>query len=205
VPIFERPYDTLDELHSTELEHLRIMFESGTPLAVPAAMAYCAKHGLNPPRWLVERSAKMHLAEKQTNVPKKREGRSSGVVSRNRQDAIDFIRWDTVVGLKEQRLFFQTDVKILAALKGQPAKKCLKDRKELLEWIGTGSDFIFEVASALLIDTPAFNEPDAVKKSYQTVQRNMRAPATAARYHMLDPEFLSRFTAPIKLPASQAK
>jgi hypothetical protein len=64
---------------------------------------------------------------------------------------------------------------------------------------------IFEVASALLIDTPAFYGPDAVKKSYQTVQRNMRAPATAARYHMLDPEFLSRFTAPIKLPASQAK
>jgi len=90
-------------------------------------------------------------------------------------------------------------------LKGQPAKEILKERMKMLGWIGTGSNFIFECASALLAETDARGKESAIKRSYQKVQGNMRTPATAARHHILDREFLIRFRDPTKDQGRQAK
>ena len=49
--IFQRPYECLEQLHETELEYHKLMLASGVPIAVPAAMYYCAKYGLNAPRF----------------------------------------------------------------------------------------------------------------------------------------------------------
>lgn len=201
--VFERPYNSLDELHETELEHHKKMIDSGVPLAVPAAMFYCARHGLNPPWWLVLESAKTHCASLLGNAPKKR-GRSSGVVNRYRQDANHYARWDAVVEIRERRKSLQKEVDALRSLPGRQARNILKEYMKLLDWVGSNDLAAFECAAILLDGTRAQGGPDAVKKSYQKVERNMRNPGTAMRYYMLDPAFLRLIGAAIE-PARQGK
>ena len=202
--IFERPYDSLEELHETELEYLKTMFYSGVPLAVPAAMHYCAKHGLNAPRWLVIESTKMHCTYLCGNAPKKR-GRSSGIVNRNRQDAIDFARWDTVVEIREYRKLLQKEVDTLRALAGRRARDVLKEYMKMLDWTGTNDLSAFECVSMLQAETYAHCGPDAMKTSYRKAEKGMRDPATAMRYRVLDPDFLRIVGTSIDQSVNQGK
>jgi hypothetical protein len=187
--IFERPYESLEQLHETELEYHKLMLASGVPIAVPAAMYYCAKYGLNAPRWLIIESAKMLCAYLRGNVPKKR-GRSSGIVNRYRQDAIDYARWDAVIELRRNRDSLRKEIDELRGLRGRKARDILNERSKLLNWVGTNNDDAFECASLLLADTPAQGKPDAIRRSYLKVEKNDRNPATAIRYRILDPHFL---------------
>jgi hypothetical protein len=179
----------MEELHETELDYHELMFLCGVPIAVPAAIYYCAKHGLAAPRWLIIESAKMHCAHLRGNVPKER-GRSSGIINRYRQDAIDYMRWEAVTEVRERRDLLRKEIEELRALRGRRARDILNERAKLLQWAGTNKDDAFERASLLLAETPARGGPDAMDKSYRTVKRNMRNPATAVRYHILDPQFL---------------
>ena len=100
MPIHERPFDTLEQFDEAELEQRKLMFESGTPIAAIAAVAYCDEHSLYPPRWAVAESLKIQLAAIRGDKPG-RQGRSSGIRDRYRQDAIDYIRWDMVIQVRE--------------------------------------------------------------------------------------------------------
>ena len=63
MPKFERPFESLEEFHGTELEEFKLMFETGAQIAVTAAMDYCVRHGLNPPHWAMTESVKAQCAE----------------------------------------------------------------------------------------------------------------------------------------------
>jgi hypothetical protein len=187
--IFETPHNSLEELHETELDYLEQMFVCGIPIAVRAAMFSCAKNGLNAPRWLIVESSKMDCAELCGNVPKKR-GRSSGIINRYRQDAIHHARWEAVIEVREKRDSLRKDINELRTLPGRKARAILNECTKLLDWAGTNNDDAFECASLLLAGTPARGGPHAIKRSYLEVEEAMRDPATAMRYHVLDPQFL---------------
>jgi hypothetical protein len=94
MPIFERPFESLEELHETELEYLKRMFDSGVPIAVPAALDYCARHGVTVPRCLTVEAAKMFCSHLSGNAPKGR-GRSCGTVNRDPSSAMRYRVLDT--------------------------------------------------------------------------------------------------------------
>jgi len=110
----------MEELHETELEYLKRMSDSGVPIAVPAALHYCARHGVNAPHWLIIEAAKMVCSHLSGNVPKER-GRSCGIVNRYRQDAIDYARWDAVIEVRENRVSLREGIETLRGLPGHRA------------------------------------------------------------------------------------
>jgi hypothetical protein len=204
MPIFERPFESLEELHETELEDLKQMFDCGVPIAVPFTLYYCAKHGLNASRWLIVEAAKMLCSHLSGNVPKER-GRSCGIINRYRQDAVDHARWDAVIEVRENRDSLREEIDRLRDLPGHKARGILNERSRLLDWAGTNNDDAFECASLLLADTPAHGKPDAIKRSYLKVEKNMRNPATAMRYRILETQFLRLLGADIAQPIRPGK
>jgi hypothetical protein len=202
--IFERPYESLEELHETELEYFKQMFDCGAPIAVPAAQSYCTKHGLNPPPWLMMATGSMLCAHLRGDAPKER-GRSSGIINRARRHAIDYVRWDVVIEVRERRACLRQEIKELRASSGEKALRILEERRKLLDWLVNKNYDVFECASRLLAKTPACGGRDAIKKSYQKVNENMRNPAMALHYHILDPQFLRSVGIDITRPFSPGK
>jgi hypothetical protein len=188
----EPPSSSLEELHEAELEYLDLMFVCGVPIAVPAAMHYCAKHGLNAPQRLTAEAAKMLFAELRGDAPKER-GRSSGIINRYRQDAIDYMRWDAVIEIRERREHLRKEINELGALRGRKARNLLNERTALLHRVGTNSYDVFACASLLLAETPARGGQYAIKQSYLKVRKNIHNLVKAKRYHVLDPRFLRLF------------
>ncbi len=199
MPIHERPFDSLEQLHESELEQYRVMFESGTPVAVTAAMAYCDKYGLSPPSWAVTESVKIQCAAIRGNTPGKR-GRSSGIGDRHRQDAIDYVRWDMVNEIRENRNLLRDKDKAFSKLPVRVAERI--DCKELLRLARAGS---YKYASRLLARSAAFGGRDAMKKSLHTVERNMRTQRSAVRYYILDAGFLRQIGVVVDPPAKPGK
>ena len=201
MPKFERPFESLEEFHGTELEEFKLMFESGAHIAVTAAMDYCVRHGLNPPHWAMTESVKAQCAELCGDTPRNL-GRSNGAVSRYRQDGIDFVRWDTVHEVRNTRKILRHTIKSLAKSRDPDAHESRAYCENLIRWARQNS---FKCASMLLAESPAFGGPDAVKTSFCTVQRNMRNQATAMRYHILDREFLRKISAVVNPPAKTGR
>jgi hypothetical protein len=184
----EQSFDSLAQWQQTRLAKLKLMFESATPLAVVAAMDHCDRNGLIPPSWAVTGSVQMQCTLLR-GEPLGKHGRSNGIVERYRQDGFDFLRWDTVNVVRENRNSLRDAVKELRKLPGRAARERLAYCEKLLRWASKSS---FKCASMLLADSPAFGGPDAVKTSFRTVERNMRDPVFAMRYHILDRGFLRR-------------
>jgi hypothetical protein len=201
MPIHERPFDTLAQFHEAQLEHRKLMFEMGTPLAVIEAMAYCDEHGLTPPRWAVAESVKIHCAAIRGDRSG-RGGRSSGIRDRYKQDMIDYIRWDMVIQIREKRKLLRYEIKALSNLTGPAALKHRSICKEQLDWASTDS---FKLASRQLARSPAFCASEAMKKSFLKVARNMRNPRTAARYRILDARFLRKVGVVVNPPDPPGK
>ena len=193
MPVHERPFESIGQLHENELEQFRLMFEAGSELAVTAAMDHCVRHGLNPPYWAAAETVKIQCATLRGDIPRKR-GRSTGTVSRYLQDAIDYGRWDTVVEVQEYRKSLPEKIRSLSRAANQPARFQRIFLERNFRRTGTNDQDAFECASMLLEHTPAYGGPDAVKKSYHTVIRNFRSQSTAMRYYILDPGFLRKVT-----------
>jgi hypothetical protein len=188
--IFGGTYNSLEEQHEATLQHYRVMFASGIQIAVPAAIYYCAIHGLNSPRWLIFEVAMMLFSHLRGDVPKER-GRSAGIVNRFRQDFIDYARWNMVFIMRDRRDWVEKEIKTYRAISGGEARAMLKKLTEERNLLGTNNDDAFACASLALAKHRACGSPHAIKRSYLKVEKNMRNPATAARYHSMDdPEFL---------------
>jgi hypothetical protein len=188
MPIHERPFDSLEQLHETEFEQYKLMFDSGTLLAVTAALDYCDNHSLTPLAWAVTEAVKIQCASIRGDTPGKR-GRSNGVGDRYRQDAIDYLRWDTVVKIREYRQNLEDNIEALSELPGPTAREHRTYYEKQLCWAKADS---FKCVSLLLTRSPAFGAPEAVKKSFLKVEKNMREQKTAMRYYILDPAFLRK-------------
>ena len=182
---------SLEEFHEAELEDIKLMFKSGSQIAVTAAMDYCVRHGFNPPHWAMAESVKAQCANLCGDTPRNF-GRSNGTVSRYRQDGIDFVRWDTVQEVRKNRKILRNTIKSLADSRDEAAPERRAYCEKLMRWARQNS---FKCASMLLAGSPAFGGPEAVKTSFCTVEQNIRNQASAMRYHVLDPQFLRKISA----------
>ena len=190
MPIHERPIESIEQFYEALLDQHRVMFESGTQLAITAAMDCCDRYGLTPPTWVVTESVKLQCALLRGGTPKRR-GRSTGTVDRYRQDAIDYARWDAVNEVRENRKMLRDKVNALSKLPGRTAKDRRIECEKLLQWAEADS---FRRASTLLEGSSAFGGPEAVKTSFLKVKRNLRNQSTAMRYHILDADFHRKFS-----------
>jgi hypothetical protein len=188
MPLHERPFDSIDQLHENELEQFRLMFVEGTDLAVTAALDYCYRYGLNVPRWVVLESVRFQCSALRGDLPKKR-GRSTGTVNRYLQDRIDLWRWETVIEIRQNREFLRRRIESFSKMNGHTARQWRIDDEKLLRWAQADS---FKCASTLLVGCLAFGGPEAVKRSFLKVERNRRSPKTAMRYCILNSGFLRR-------------
>ena len=61
MPQFERPFNSIEELHATELDWFGRMIQSemGAEVAVPAAMHYCITHKLDVPQHIAAFSVEL--------------------------------------------------------------------------------------------------------------------------------------------------
>ena len=190
-----------DELHETELEYLNAMFDSGSEIAVPAAIYYCSTYNLALPKWLGRASAKMGCGLPLGNTPKR--GAYSRVFSRYRKDMDHYNRWCAVDEVLEARKFLQTEIEGcedhpgLKELPGSKARERLKQVREKLKELGTAQQDAFEFASERLGGTETKNGADAVKKSYDKVERALTEARNCGNsmmnYHVLPSDFLRIF------------
>jgi len=118
-------------------------------------------------------------------------GRSAGIVKGYFQDALHYARWDAVIEVRENCEKLRRTAKQLRKLKNPKTRGRLKEIENLIREAKAS----FKCAAKLLLRSPAYAGADAIKQSYREVEQNMKNPATAMRYYLLDPEFVGRIGA----------
>ncbi len=210
MPRFERPFRSIEELHETQLDDFETMFRSGSDLAIPAAIHYCATHDLFPPAWLTKASDDSLCTALRPYAPKKI-GRASDPLVRHRRAMIALARWDEVRIVRDQQENFRRNVTELRALpktprgKQQKREQLLEEQEKMLAWLGHTLERAFECASMSLEGTEAAGGSDAVKQSYFKVEKNCRDPKEAMRYYVFDTSFLHRLGLKTPLDVPQVK
>src|SRR5260370_21515513 len=99
---FERPFESPEQLHETELDYLKRMIESGVEIGIPAAKQYCDTHGIDVPTWLNRISIEFDCANMRRGR-RKRLGRTANPVARHRQDMCHYDRWSAVCEIREKQ------------------------------------------------------------------------------------------------------
>src|SRR5665213_274738 len=70
VPHSSNSFRSLEKHHETELKTFKAMFRAGVAVAIPAAVHYCAEHGLVAPAWLTNASADLFCKILRLDTPK---------------------------------------------------------------------------------------------------------------------------------------
>jgi hypothetical protein len=177
-------------IHSERLASFERMWNSGVAVGVVAALDYCVEYNVHQPPWLTK-AARDLLCDAVVKHKSTRRGRASGYLARFRQDMIDYARWNAVVWARENQQEVRRQVDVMRSFSDVPLNYS-QDRGKLLGWLGSTLERAYECAAMTLEGTSAYAGPDAIKKSYFTVQRNLRSPRTAYRYHVLDYPLLKR-------------
>jgi len=211
MPHPDHPFRSLKKLHETQLNDFEAMFRTGAAMAIPAAVHYCAEHGLVAPAWLTKASADLFCTILRSDSPKAI-GRANGFVTRLREHMKEFARWDEVWAVEDERKHFRREVAKLRALPKTPRElpqnreKLLKEMEERLKSLGATLDRAYKCASERLEKTGAFGGRDAMEKSYYRVEKIFKDPAQAMQYHQLDPRFLQKVgLKPIMPPPKRKK
>ena len=200
-----RTVDSLEDFHARRLEWLETMFRGSNAIAIPATLQYCSKNDLLVPAWLV-RPAASYCAELLRRGAKKKQGRSTNLVDRYRQDMIDHTRWAEVKDVREQQIGIKQEVSFLRANPKKASPGRLEDREKMLKWVGRSLKRAYECASMLLAESSAFGGPDAMQSSYLTVEKINRSQSQPLRYHMLDEDFLASIgIAPASCPRRRVR
>jgi hypothetical protein len=190
MPGLDRPFLSLEALHETRLDDFKEMYRSGGAMAVPAALDYCAQHGLVAPAWLANASADLFCKILRLDTPKTK-GRSNGFVTRLRQDMIDYARWDAVCEVLDKQKKIELQFAELRTLSKVPPK-ILKEREKMRDRLGHTLDRAFECAEEILAKTRAGGGLDTIERSYRKVEKAFKNPNQAMRYHLLDSRFLQK-------------
>ena len=167
---------------------LEEMIDNGIAVAVPAALHHCLEWKCPVPDWLVAASIDLMSDLLKSERPKRR-GRTATHIARYRQDNIDGSRWSTVVWQREAQRDLLDQVRRLPKTPNLD-DDFREDRIRLQKWLGTTLSRAFECSSMILEGTQAFGSPDAIKRSYFKVLRNLKDPKQRLRYHFIDPQFL---------------
>jgi hypothetical protein len=179
------PSDSLQAFYDHKLNQLRVVFEKGNPLALRAAIHYCAKYKLARPDWVTQGA--LAFAFRSGNLPKKR-GRSSGEIPRYREDIWKhYARWELVEEIRDAQAECQTEIEELRRLPGLKAKQLRRQLELRLKKVGTTMESAIAVASELLASTFAEGGEAAIKRSYDTVRRERENPG---RFYLFDEHFL---------------
>jgi hypothetical protein len=189
MPQFERPFNSIEELHATELDWFGRMIQSemGAEVAVPAAMHYCITHKLDVPQHIAAFSVELQCAFLRRDK-RARRGRAANSLSRHQQTMRHFNRWDAVREICEKQKEFRKEDEALRSLPNVP-KAMLKQRKEMWARVGRTQDDAFRFASKLLKKTDSSGRANTMKASYLRVEHDRRDPTTSAQYHLLSPQF----------------
>jgi hypothetical protein len=187
---YERPFESLEQLHETELNYLKRMIESGVVIAIPAAKHYCVTYGIDVPAWLTRISIELECANLRHGKRKER-GRTANPVARHRQDMRHHDRWSAVCEVREKQVEVRIENEKLRTLSNVP-RHFLKEREEMLRRVGSTFEDAFRCASDLLAKTESFGCPETMKASYLRIERECRDPKKAMRYHLLDPQFIRK-------------
>jgi hypothetical protein len=210
MPRLERPSCSIEELHETQLDNFEAMLRAGVAMTTPAAADYCAQHGLIAPAWLTKASAELFCQILKLDT-RKTMGRSNGLITRLRQDMIDYARWDEVDLVLEQRKRCRREIAELRTLPKTPRElpqkreMLLKQKEKMLKWLGDSLNRAYECASERLEKTGAFGGPDAMEASYYKIKKKFKDPVQAKRYHQLDPRFLRKMGLKALLPAPSVR
>jgi hypothetical protein len=211
MPHPDHPFRSLKKLHETQLNDFEAMFRAGAAMAIPAAVHYCAEHGLVAPAWLTKASAELFCTILRSDT-RKTIARANDVVRQLRGDMRDFARWDAVCAVEDERKHFRREVAKLRALPKTPRElpqkreKLLKEMEERLKSLGATLDCAFECASERLAKTGASGGRDSMEKSYYKVEKIFKDPAQAMRYRQLDQRFLQKVgLKPIMPPPKRKK
>ena len=151
MPRPDNPFRSLKKLHESQLSDFEAMFRAGVVMAIPAAVDYCAEHGLVAPAWLTKASAKLFCTLLRSDTPKVI-GRANGFVSRLREHMKDFARWDAVCAVEDERKHFRREVAKLRALpmtsrELQKRDKLLREMEKRIARLGNTLDRAFKCAS----------------------------------------------------------
>ena len=197
MPHPDHPFRSLKKLHETQLNDFEAMFRAGAAVAIPAAVHYCAEHGLVAPAWLTKASANLFCKILRLDTPKTI-GRSNGLITRLRQDMIDYARWDQVDAFEDTLRHIRREIAKLRALPKTPRElpqkreKLLKEMEERLKELGANLDCAYEYASKNLKETEATRGVDAMEATFLKVRKRLKNRAQAMQYHQLDPRFLQK-------------
>jgi hypothetical protein len=182
-PIAEHEHEIRMERYEAMNRH-----EIHPELAVIEAMYYCAKHAMPAPQWLAIAATKLLCKLGGNRRPKKR-GRAVSPTARYIQDMIDFERWEVVSVTRKKQVQVKEQ---LEELKRTPnaSKAMVEERQRMHDWAGDDWLHALECASMQLQTSIAHAGPEAIKKSYQTCQREVQSSISNLRYHRFDPALL---------------
>jgi len=165
------------------LVECRRAVEAGVVGAVGDAVRLCTDTQRPLPDWLVPAVMGL-LAIAAPHVKQKgRVGRTATLQQRHDQDMLDQARWGAVLEVRALQEWYRAQQKLPRAQR--------EARLEDLLNPGTNLDDAYALASECLNGTAAGGVgPDAIEKSYKTVQRAKKA-GDARRYHLTGDWFLA--------------
>ena len=210
MPHPDHPFRSLKKFYETQLNEFKAMFEAGVAVAIPAAVHYCAEHDLVAPAWLTKASANLFCKILRLDTPKTI-GRSNGLITRLRQDMIDYARWDQVDAFEDTLRHIRREIAKLRALPKTPRElpqkreKLLKEMEETLKELGANLDCAYEYAFKNLKETEATRGVDAMEATFLKVRKRLKNRAQAMRYHQLDPRFLQKMGLKAIMPPLKRK
>lgn len=181
-----QPSGLLDKFHKRQLDELKAVTVH-SELATAAAMDYCAREGICPPWWAVERAAALMCDLLKREKAQKR-GRAAGHIARYRQDLIDLERFDAILAIRRFRQRVRSDVKIVRSFgqKFQKSKQYGYIKKERA-WLRHGT---LQCASMYLSGRDARAGVDAIKASCRRIRRNTVGKTIPDQYYVFDGQFL---------------
>jgi hypothetical protein len=147
---------TAEEFFEQELSALERQWRAGYFPALREAVVFCHTAGAQVPQWLAE-ALVVELDAAFAGVKTTGRGRTGGHMARARAHQNDRARWEWACFFLSQR---------------EPGRGGRVIDGKLMT-----RDHAFELASEQLRGTPAQGSKDAVKASYERVQRQMRGPA----------------------------
>jgi hypothetical protein len=176
--------------HGIHMEKFETMLkcEIHPEFAVIAALHYCAKNEMPAPQWLVVAATKL-LCRLLGNNTSKKPGRAVSPCARYIQDMVNYERWDVVRETREKQVQVKEQVDALKTISSAP-RAMMQERQQMHHWVGEDWLRALECASMLLETSLAHAGPEAIKKSYQTVERG-RGLISSLRYYQFDRGLLS--------------
>lgn len=186
--------EALNEIHRRWLNILREV-TAHSELATAAALHYCAEHHVCPPGWLVDRAAAL-MCDLLKREKSRNRGRTAGAIARYRQDFWHMERWDAVKAVHRARNKIARNRKILRSIekRKESGYQSIVSWVENMEaWLRNGTE---ECAARTLRGRDARAGTHTMMASYKLVQRSLKNPATASRFHVFDESFLVRLGFP---------